>query len=125
MGVEVASRGDLTSNHFQFITHPVAVGVVDARAVALIKWLCVGAFKPGRRRIGGLGVVVAGRFVLTTRNLQYVSHTIAIGVGLTVAIAVERWLRIHTSIVVEIDFRIEVACARVVTSKRQACCKVA
>ena len=125
MGVEVASRGDLTSNHFQFIAHPVAVGVVDARAVALIKWLCVGAFKPGRRGIGGFSVVVAGRFILTTRDLQFVANTIAIGVSLTIAIAVERWLRIHAASIIEADCRVVVARARVVASKRQACGKVA
>ena len=117
--VEVARRGDLASSHFQLITNTIAVGVVDAGAIALVQGLGIRAVKTWRRRVGGLGVVVARQFVLTTWNFQFVADAVAICIVHAVAVAVVRSLRVHTAAVVEVDFRIEVARAHVVATKRQ------
>ena len=119
LGVEVAGRGNLTPDHFQLIAHPVAIGVVDARAVALVQRRGVGALEPCRRWVSRVGVVVARQFVLTAGDFQFVAHPVAIGVVHAVAIAVVRSLGVHASAVVEVDFRIEVARTGVVATKRQ------
>ena len=119
LGVEVARCGDLTSSHFQLVAHPIAVGIVDARAVALVQLLRIRALKAQRRWVGGLGVVIACQNVLTARNFQFVAHPVAVGVVHTVAVAVVRRLGIDAGAVVEVDFRVEVARTRVVAPKRQ------
>ena len=110
----------MASSHFQLITNTIAVGIVDAGAIALVQGLGIRAVKTCRRRVGGFGVVVARQFVLTTGDFQFIADTVSIFIVHAVAVAIVRSLGVHAGAVVEVDFRIEVARAQVVATKRQA-----
>jgi hypothetical protein len=66
------------ANDFFCITNTVAVFVDDAVAIAVISGFIV---KARTIIVGGIGIVVAGCFVLASGDFKFVADSITVGVG--------------------------------------------
>jgi hypothetical protein len=68
----------LATDHFEWVTDPVVIGILEAVARAVVVAYGVGA----SAAVGGCGVVIAGRGVLATDHLVSVADPIVVCIAI-------------------------------------------